>query len=456
MKKTSYEQYFKDKKITYMTGECFDDALEDIKLLAHAGAEITVTHHEPAETIKKQLRQLKRFKNISYTLGHHSVHDFRHKDFVIHNNENPFTNKYIGVAREESIPVYTPVSLLCFIIRDMDYPVQHIGIAGTKGKTTTLGIIEHILNYAEARFFVHGGNSKNSSLAILKKIEPGNIILSEFFIHHLESLHSIHYSPHISVLTNVFEDNLNHYGSMKKYFSELSAVFKYHTHDDHLILGHNASKIIKKYYKQTLQGTKTLARFNHLPKSWEYQIFGKHNERNISQAYQVAKTLGLGRDVIKTGITTFKGSPGRFQNIGTSSTGIIFYNDSYSNAPEATVTSLLSLKRAYPNKQIILIAGGKEKGYHYQKLAKFIARHISFTFLLSGPATDKLRSCFPAKFESYLESMSLKTALNIAVTQAESGDIIIFSPGASAGAIFDNEQKRNDEYIKLVKQLLKK
>jgi len=116
----------------------------------------------------------------------------------------------------------------------------------------------------------------------------------------------------------------------------------------------------------------------------------------------------------------------------------------------------VSLKRYYPKSNIILLAGGLDKGSHYQKLAKYIARNVYFTLLFSGQATDKLREFFPMRFDKFMETISMKTAFNIAITQATEGDIVILSPGASAQGVFLNENDRNNQFIKNTKEYIKK
>lgn len=457
MKKSQYEHYFKEKKITVMGIGLVSRGVGDIKFLASCGAEVIATDLKNSTQLKKSLRQLKRYKNISYTLEKHSVHDFRDRDIIIKGAGVPLHDKYIETAHEHNIPVHMSFALVLDILKKENINVTIIGITGTKGKSTTTGLIQSILDASNKRYHLAGNIRGISNLPLLKKIESGDIILAELDSWQLQGLHTVKISPDIGVFTNFFEDHLNYYkGSMSHYFKDKSALFKYQNSDDALILTHSSHKSIRKFYKKPIQSLKTIARFNHLPKTWGYKIFGKHNERNIAQAYVVGKRLQIPRNILKEQLTQFKGVDGRFQHIGTSSNNIMFFNDNNSTTPESTVTSLLSLKNKYPDRKIILLAGGADKEFHYQKMAKYIARNIKFTLLFSGRATDKLRECFPPRFENFTETISMKTAMNIASHHAEPGDIIILSPGAASFGVFDNEYDRNDQYIKYTKQLLKK
>lgn len=457
MKKAQYEKYFRDTNITVMGIGILGRGVGDIKFLASSGANIIATDLKDKNQLKKSLRQLKRFKNISYTLEKHKVSDFRNRDLILKGSGVPLKNKYIEAAETEKTPVHMSFGLMLDVLKKEHVDVTIIGVTGSKGKSTTTGLIESVLKASGFSYHLAGNIRGIANLPLLKKVEPGDVILAELDSWQLQGLHSVGISPDISVFTNFFEDHLNYYeGSMHSYFKDKSAIFKYQSESDFLILTNDSSKAIKKYFKSTVPSKKIIARFKQVPKSWNYRIFGKHNEKNIAQAFQVGKILGIPTAQIKEGITQFNGVDGRFQYLGESSGGLSFFNDNNSTTPESTVASLQSLKRKYPEKDIILIAGGADKEFHYNKLANYIARNVKFTLLFSGKATDKLRECFPARFEKFTETISMKSAFNIALENAEPGDIIILSPGAASFGVFNNEYERNDQFLRHVNKALKK
>lgn len=456
MKKSQYEKYFRDQKITVMGIGLLGRGVGDIKFLASCGAHITATDLKTEYELKKSLRALKRYKNINYTLSKHLVSDFRGQDMILKGGGVPLENKYIAAAEEEHINVQMSFGLVLDILRKENIDVTVIGITGSKGKSTTTGLVQHILEKSGKRFHIAGNVRGIANLPLLKKVEPGDIILAELDSWQLQGLHSVKISPEIAVFTNFFEDHLNYYnGSMKKYFDDKSAIFCYQTPQDTLILTSGSSKAIRKYFKRTIEAKRLIARFKHLPKSWTYTIFGRHNERNLAQAFQVGLTLGIPQSIIKEALTTFQGVDGRFQLVGTTAQDVLIFNDNNSTTPESTVTSLQSLQKKYPERDIIFIGGGADKEFHYQKMAKYLARNIKYALLFSGGATNKLRDCFPSKFENYTETLSMKTAFNIASNHAEPGDIIILSPGAASFGVFKNEYDRGDRFMRHVKSYLK-
>lgn len=456
MKKSQYQHYFTDKKITVMGIGILGRGVGDIKFLASCGADIIATDLKPEDKLKKSLRQLKRYKNISYTIGKHLIKDFKNRDIILKGSGVPLKNKYIATAEEENVNIHMSFGLVMDIIKKENLDIKIIAVTGSKGKSTTTGLIDAILNESGKRYHLAGNIKGIANLPLLKDIQDGDIILAELDSWQLQGLHSVKISPNIAVFTNFFEDHLNYYeGSMSQYFYDKSAIFKYQNSSDELVLTSASSKAIKKYFKQSINSKKTIARFKHLPKTWVYPIFGKHNEKNLAQAFTVAKLLDIPQLIIKKALTEFKGVDGRFQDLGTSKNNILFFNDNNSTTPESTVTSLQSLKKKYPERPIVLIAGGADKEFHYQKMAKYISKNITFTLLFSGAATDKIKDCFPVNFEKFTETLSMKTAFNIAMSHAEPESIIVLSPGAASFGVFNNEYERGDQYAKLVKKYLK-
>jgi UDP-N-acetylmuramoylalanine--D-glutamate ligase len=93
------------------------------------------------------------------------------------------------------------------------YKGQVIGITGTKGKSTTTTLIYHILQNMgwDAKL---AGNVGIPSFDIIDDIRENTIIVYELSSHMLEYM-SV--SPRIGVILNIYEEHLDHYGTMEKY-----------------------------------------------------------------------------------------------------------------------------------------------------------------------------------------------------------------------------------------------
>ena len=121
MKKVNYQKYFENKKITVMGIGLLGRNIGDIKFLAKNGAEIIATDIKSKEKLKKSLRELKKFKNIKYTLDRHLVADFKNRDFILKGNGVSLGNKYIETAKNNNVPSYKSLALALNIFRKEDH-----------------------------------------------------------------------------------------------------------------------------------------------------------------------------------------------------------------------------------------------------------------------------------------------------------------------------------------------
>ena len=80
------------------------------------------------------------------------------------------------------------------------YRDQTIGVTGTKGKSTSASLIHHFLTKAKKKSVLIG-NIGRPPFEGIKDIDDDTTVVFELSAHQLES---IHVSPHISVLLNIF------------------------------------------------------------------------------------------------------------------------------------------------------------------------------------------------------------------------------------------------------------
>ena len=111
-------------------------------------------------------------------------------------------------ATQRGIPVLTEIGLFFRLC-----PAPIVGVTGTKGKSTTFTLITRILDKGPKRV-IAGGNIGTSIIDLLPTITPDDIVVLELSSFQLETLGR---SPHVAVVTNVFEDHLDHHGTRDAY-----------------------------------------------------------------------------------------------------------------------------------------------------------------------------------------------------------------------------------------------
>lgn len=425
------------------------------KFLATLGVELTITDMKDAVLLAPSLKQLSKFKNIRYVLGGHKLEDFRDCDMVIKAAGVPLDSPYIAEARKNEIPVEMDASLFAKFT-----PATIVGVTGTRGKSTVTHLIAHILEEAYPKHVFVGGNVRGmATLPLLKKTKIGDIAVLELDSWQLQGFGDAKLSPHVSVFTNFLKDHLNYYkGDMQKYFDDKANIFKYQKNSDVLIVSEQAEHEIKAHHPRAPLGKPSkgtpwiAARTSMVPKTWKIKIPGEHNRANIACAVAACQELDVAKDVIKKGVESFMGVPGRLELVRTVN-GVRYYNDTTATTPDGNKAALEALSDK-KKKNIVLIAGGADKNLDYAGMAKLVHKTVKGLVLIEGAATEKLLALIPKKtsYPVYVVD-SMKDALRQAKDCAQKGDVVLLSPGAASFGVFKNEFDRGDQFVKLIKNI---
>ncbi len=466
------QEWFKGKRVTVFGIGLNRGALATIRFLAESGVkEVIATDIKTAEDLAPTLKDLTAYKNITYVLGQHRSEDFTHVDMVVKNPIISWTNDYIKLALEHKIPVEMDASLFVRLCRQ-----PMIGITGTKGKTTTSSLIAHILERSR-QSIVRAGISQVGFLDVLKKVASDTTVVAELSSWRLSSFVPHSYSPHIAVVTNIYPDHLNYYKKMSAYVADKAAIFRFQKKDGILVLNHDndgarefASQARGRLvwfsehdlsdgqgvfvrsgsvYERTAEGEKELFLW---PKTY---LLGDHNRSNVLAAIAVARLKGINEANILDALESFSGVPHRLEFVGEKE-GVQFYNDTAATMPEAAIAGIRSFVRP-----VVLIAGGADKAFEYDELARVFATEPKSVILLKGTATEKLRPLMErvalasGKTEALFPVVaSMDDALRLARDEASEGDVILLSPGVASFGLFQNEFDRGDQFRAGVKRLL--
>ena len=126
-------------------------------------------------------------------------------------------NKYDLVIRSPGVPKhlitkpYTTATNIFF----GNCQGKIIGVTGSKGKSTTASLIYSILKNAKKKVKLCGNIGRPMLLELLKPMSREDIFVCELSSYQLDD---IEYSPHISVITNLFPEHMNYHGSIDVYY----------------------------------------------------------------------------------------------------------------------------------------------------------------------------------------------------------------------------------------------
>lgn len=439
------------------------------KFFAELGAKVVVNDKKNEKQLFYSIEKLKNFP-ITFHLGGHYLDDFLSADVIFKGPGVPWDLPEIIEAEKKGIPIEMEMSFVASF-----FPGKIIGITGTRGKTTTTTLIYEVLKESGFNVVLGGGLPGISNIEFLKKADKNTYLVAELSSWALSGFHRKKISPHIAVFTNFYPDHLNYYKSMTDYLYDKKAIFMYQKKDDYLILNYEARyHIFESTSPRQRQGPLESQKFafassikyfskEDFPYKLKY-LKGDHNLENAAAALKVAEILKIDLKKAINIICDFKGVPYR-QQVIEEKDGIIFVNDTTSTTPIATIKAIESFK----DKKIILILGGNSKNLPTDDLIKSLV-NVEKIVLLAGSFTDEILDILKISMAKKI-SKKIYDNLEEAVMEAhrlakeivasdqefyrneQSRVCILFSPGATSFAMFNNEFHRGDEFNKIIKKI---
>lgn len=346
------------------------------------------------------------------------------------------------------------------------YSSQCIGVTGTKGKSTTSTLIFHILSQLDNNV-VFGGNIGIPLFELIDKIDPTTKIVLELSSHQLEFIHK---APKISLLLNLFEEHLDHYNSYLDYQKAKFNIAKYQSKDDFFICNgqdKNIDNLLKtipidsKILKFGKGRTSNLYSFVDQQQIFlnnngqdilikrideQFPLKGEHNFMNVAAAVAAISCLhDIDLKQISAQLDSFHPLKHRLEPLGIFDE-IIFYNDSISTIPQASIAAVEALKNVDT-----LILGGMDRGINYQPLADYFTHGKVQHFIFVGQAGKRMMQLFENKgikelffCDTYPEIVALAKKIT------QKGKICLLSPAAPSYDMFKNFEARGDFFRTLV------
>lgn len=331
-----------------------------------------------------------------------------------------------------------------------------IGITGTKGKSTTASLVHHVLNKNKLDSYL-GGNIGRPALDAWMKWEGNKTQTQTFFVlelscHQLAELKS---SPQIAIVQDIVSEHLDYYDNFEQYYQAKTQIARFQTKKD-LIIFNEESKtagklaLLSKGKKTTFSlKDKELMEIAKIT-----PLMGKHNLYNVIPAVIIAQKLKLTNDQIKKAVKSFKSLPHRLEFV-IEINEVKYYDDSIATVPEATIAAL----KTFSKNKVILIAGGYERQQDYKALAAEIIKCNVKALSLLPPTGQRLL----AELEHFNPCNQLRASIKsffgideavyYAARKAQSGDIVLLSPGAASFNNFTDYVDRGNQFKEAVKRL---
>ncbi len=319
------------------------------------------------------------------------------------------------------------------------YGAQTIGITGTKGKSTTSSLLYHILKEC-GKDVLFGGNIGLPIFDITDQIHPRTIIVFELSCHQLEYAH---YSPSKAILLNLYEDHLDHYGTVEKYWNAKKNIYRNQGYCDFLFCNPEFLPAPGECKATVIKVKSADLPFNSFDEIESVTLRGTHNLFNTAFVYDICRRYDITDDEFKQSLTTFKTLAHRLQFLG-SLDGVDYYDDSIST----TVESAISAIKAIPNAGTILL-GGMDRGIDYDPLVAFLQtrslEHIILMYDSGKVILEKLKAATNDEFMTHVHYIEeLADACTYVKENASKGTAVILSPASASYGHFKNFEQRGD------------
>ncbi|WP_416151043.1 UDP-N-acetylmuramoyl-L-alanine--D-glutamate ligase [Salipaludibacillus sp. HK11] len=421
---------------------------EAAKLLHLLGAQVTVNDQKPYEE-NSQARELEK-QGMTVVCGSHPndlVNDSL--DYLVKNPGIRYDHPLILEASKRDIPIITEVEL-AFLISEADM----IGITGSNGKTTTTTYIGDMLKGGEKEPLL-AGNIGEVACGVAQNATNKHEMVVELSSFQLMGIDT--FSPKIAVLLNFVEAHLDYHGSMKAYIEAKMNVFKNQTEEDFLIYNmddQKVSEVVEKGRARLIPfSTKqVVANGACIVDDWltvfdeklihvsEMSLPGEHNIANGLAAAAAALLAGAKKDQVCNVLRNFAGVAHRLQFIGELNGRRFFNNSKATNVP-ATITAL----KAFED-QVVLIAGGLDRGLSFDELIPLLSEQVS-TMITYGETKLKLsEAAEQAGVPQIFSVESLEEATHMAYKKSEAKDVILLSPACASWDQFKTFEERGDMF----------
>ncbi len=330
-----------------------------------------------------------------------------------------------------------------------------IAVTGTNGKTTTTELLAQMLNACGQRTIACGNIGKPLS-EVAREKKPFDVLTVEVSSFQLETIQT--FRPSISLWLNFAPDHLDRYRSVADYRAAKLRIFENQTADDVAVVnaiekvpGIRARTITFSAYANQadfrLSEGAIIYDGHAVLRLSETKLRGLHNIENLMATLAAGTARGLSFAEIVPPLCRYEPQPHRCEFVREVG-GVGYINDSKATNIDAMEKALRA-----QTKPVILIAGGKDKGFTFDPLRSLVKEKVRSTILIGEMAQSISRSWNGAAKSEIANSLA--DAVERAHTIAKPGEVVLFSPGTSSFDMFKSYADRGDQFRALVRALPK-
>ncbi len=322
------------------------------EILINRGAKVSGSDIKSSERTKYLAEQ-----GVRICVGHDSE-NIQDADVVVYSSAINSDNPEMLYARTKNIPTISRAEALSELMRSK----RGVAIAGTHGKTTTTSMVAQIFESASKNPTVVSGG------IVLRFGSNAKLGTGEWFIAEADESDGSfeRLSPELSVITNVDNDHIEHYGSfanLKEAFLKFADRIPFYgsviycgDDDDCLNLFKDFKKKAVSYgfgdendfsIRETGRQVYQITRGDEVLGSFTPPLPGNHNALNSLAAIVVGLRAGISFEELKVGIEGFSGVRRRFEVKADFEQEDVLVIDDYAHHPTEIVAALSACKKRY-------------------------------------------------------------------------------------------------------------
>ena len=433
-----------------------------IKLFADKGANVVACDRKDFNSLGENGIKAKEY-GAQLILGENYLSDIK-ADIVFRSPGTPFYKEELVNLKENGTVLTSEMEVFFDLC-----PCNTIAITGSDGKTTTTTIISELLK-ASGKNVHLGGNIGKPLLPEIESVSADDYAVVELSSFQLVSMRK---SPDIAVVTNLAPNHLDIHKDMDEYIDSKKNIVLHQNAFSKTIL--NLDNEIANSFSDDVRGS--LAKFSIKEKLYngvyldgnkicysdygvvteimnisEIKIPGMHNVENYLAAISAVWGI-VDVETIIAVARTFGGVEHRAEFVREYN-GVKYYNDSIASSPTRTASGTLSLY----DEKIIIIAGGYDKHIPYEPLGPVINDKVKVLILLGDTAPKieeavKNASNYKADSIIIINVNNMEEAVDMAVKNAQKGDIVSLSPASASFGLYKNFEERGNHFKSIVNNL---
>lgn len=393
------------------------------EMLLRLGKKVKVTEKQAKKHFSSQ--SIKNFekRGVEFEFGGHSEKFIADSELVIVSPGIDFLKtKLKDIVLGNCIPYLGELEFASYFTKS-----KIIAITGTNGKSTTAHLIYLLLNQKNKKVYL-GGNIGRPLADFALDTKANDLIVLEVSSFQLET--AARFRPNIAVLLNIEPDHIDRHQNFHNYLSAKMKIFQNQEKNDWAVINRRINLPKNSFSSINSQ----IVYFSD-----------QFNDQNLSAVYRVGQIFNFTKTDCMKIFSKYRKLPHRQQVVKVIDK-ITFINDSKATNPASTFFALKAIKAP-----IILIAGGKDKGFNYSHLGNYSRKIKKINTI--GEAADKIEDELEDKIKCQ-KFKSLQEAVLFSYKEATAGDTVLFSPMCSSFDMFKNYKQRGQKYIEIVKDIL--